>query len=90
MKQAAKITMLRLFSALIVGVVSSSAFLYLFANLAPRAFESLGVFIGRLLGVGFEGAVFELLVIVSGSVAFFSIVSWWVLRSWGPLRHEVR
>ena len=90
MRRAARITILRFFVALIAGFTLSLAFVYLFANLAPGAFESLSEFIGRLLGIGFEGAVVELFVIAMGSVTLFSIMSWLALRSWGPLRHQAQ
>jgi len=90
MRQAAKVTILRFLVALIAGFILSPAFLYSFANLAPGAFEALAESVGRLFGIGFEGAVVELFVIVIGSVTLFSIVSWLVLRSWGQLRHQAQ
>jgi hypothetical protein len=62
--------------------------LYLFFNITPRIAESVGEFIGRMLGLGFEGAAVELQIIVITTVAIFSVVSWVVLRRWGPLRHQ--
>ena len=64
--------------------------MYLFTRIEPHSFESMGEFIGRILGFGFEGAAVELLVIVIASVATFSIVAWLFLRRWGPLRHQAQ
>jgi hypothetical protein len=86
MKQDTKTRLLRFVLALMGGLVFGFVFIYLFANLAPRAFESMGEFIGRIFGLGFEGGPFELLIIVVGSVAVFSLISWWILGGWVPLR----
>jgi hypothetical protein len=89
MRLETKIGLLRFVAALIAGLVLSFVFMYLLANIVPRAFESLAEFVGRILGLGFEGAVAELLLIVIGSATVFAISAWFLLRSWGPLRRQV-
>jgi hypothetical protein len=83
-----KVGFWRMLAALLVGLFLDFVFLYLFFNITPRIAESVGEFIGRMLGLGFEGAAVELQIIVITTVAIFSVVSWVVLRRWGPLRHQ--
>jgi hypothetical protein len=90
LKQEARIKLWRALAALVSGLFLSFAFLYLFFNASPRIAEAVGEFIGRILGLGFEGAPVELLIVVIGSAAIFSLTSWLVLRTWGPLRHQVK
>ena len=88
LREDLKITLWRVLAALLVGLFLDLVFLYLFFNITPRIAESVGEFIGRVLGLGFEGAPVELLIIGGIAVAFFSLASWAILRRWGPLRHQ--
>ena len=88
LREDLKITLWRVLAALLVGLFLDLVFLYLFFNITPRIAESVGEFIGRVLGLGFEGAPVELLIIGGIAVAFFSLASWAILRRRGPLRHQ--
>jgi len=71
LREDLKITLWRVLAALLVGLFLDLVFLYLFFNITPRIAESVGEFIGRVLGLGFEGAPVELLIIGGIAVAFF-------------------
>jgi hypothetical protein len=88
LREDLKITLWRVLVALLSGLILGFVFMYLFFNITPRIAESVGAFIGRMLGLGFEGAPVELRIIVVIAVAFFSLASWAILRKWGPLRHQ--
>ena len=46
-------------------------------------------FVGRILGLGFEGAGLTVLITMTTITVLFVGVSWIVLRSRGPLRYRV-
>jgi hypothetical protein len=88
-RRESKIGILRFITALIAGPFLSFAFVFAFAALAPQSLESMGEFVGSILGLGFEGAFATLVIIVAGIALIFSVLCWFVMRSWGPLRHRI-
>lgn len=90
MRADLKVGLWRVSAALLMGLFLGPGFMYLFLNTTPHAAESVGEFIGRMFGLGFEGAAIVALIMVVGTVVIFSLASWAILRKWGPLRRQAR
>ena len=87
-RQQTKVGFLRFFVALILGPLLSVGCTYLFCRLGPQPCESMFEFVGRILGLGFEGAGLAVLITMTTITVLFAGISWIVLRSWGPLRYR--
>lgn len=89
MNRRTKVGSLRVVAALSAGPLLGLGFSHLFCRVAPDACELMFVFVGRTFGLGYGGAFDTDVVTMSAIALTFSILCWFVLRGWGPLRHTI-
>jgi len=81
-------TLSRFISVLIAGPLLAVGFVKLFTQINSRACESMFEFVAKLFGIGFEGMLITIVVTMMPIALMFSIIIWFMLRRWGPLRES--